>query len=140
MIADLRAVMKLGADVHHVIFGIHLVKDVLADKHLVQHLRVALVDVAVALVLGQQLHQIVQLIPLQRLNRRAKLEIQIPFQNIHRVYPAITLKRVNLHQSVVKIDFINQQEQKDTVAFKMPYPPRWIQLIENNAQITIKTD
>lgn len=72
--------------------------------------------------------------------RRAKLEIQIPFQNIHRVYPGSTLKGVNLHQSVVKIDFINQQKQKDTVAFKMPYPPRWIQLIENTAQLTSKAD
>ncbi len=71
--------------------------------------------------------------------RRANLEIQIPFQNIHRVYPGSTLKGVNLHQSVVKIDFVNQQEQKDTAAFKMPYPPRWIQLIEDKARITCKT-
>jgi hypothetical protein len=38
---------------------------------------------------------------------------------------------VDLHQSLVKIDFLNDQDQKDTAAFKVPYPPQWMQAIEN---------
>ncbi|MDM8540875.1 hypothetical protein QUF90_07285 [Desulfococcaceae bacterium HSG9] len=64
-------------------------------------------------------------------SRRAKLEIEIPFKCIDRVYHGSTLKDVDLHQSVVKIDFLNRQQHKDTAAFKMPYPPQWIQMIGN---------
>jgi len=64
-------------------------------------------------------------------SRRAKLELEIPTQNIDQVYHGSTLKGVDLHQSVVKIDFVNPQQHKDTAAFKMPYPPQWIQMIEN---------
>jgi hypothetical protein len=39
---------------------------------------------------------------------------------------------VNLHQSLVKIDFLNSRIEKDTAAFKVPYPPQWINAIENN--------
>jgi len=34
--------------------------------------------------------------------------------------------------SLVKIDFLNARNQKDTAAFKVPYPPQWINAIENN--------
>jgi hypothetical protein len=34
--------------------------------------------------------------------------------------------------SLVKIDFINSEDQRDTAAFKVPYPPQWIQAIENS--------
>jgi hypothetical protein len=64
-------------------------------------------------------------------SRRSKLEIEIPTQSIDRVYHGSTLKGVDLHQSVVKIDFVNHQQHKDTAAFRMPYPPQWIQMIEN---------
>ncbi len=67
-------------------------------------------------------------------SRRAKLEIEIPFKRIDRVYHGSTLKDVDLHQSVVKIDFVNRWQHKDTAAFKMPYPPQWIQMIENRIQ------
>ncbi len=70
-------------------------------------------------------------------SRRAKLEIEIPFKCINRVYHGSTLKDVDLHQSVVKIDFLNRQQHKDTAAFKMPYPPQWIQLIENKIGLQI---
>lgn len=41
-------------------------------------------------------------------------------------------KGVNLHQFLVKIEFLNARNQKDTAAFKVPYPPQWINAIENN--------
>ncbi len=65
-------------------------------------------------------------------SRFKKLELEIPAAQIARVYHDKTHKGVNLHQSLVKIDFVNSQNQKDTAAFKVPYPPQWIQAIENN--------
>ena len=51
---------------------------------------------------------------------------------IARVYHDRSHKGVDLHTSLVKIDFLNAQDQKDTAAFKVPYPPQWINAIENN--------
>ncbi len=65
-------------------------------------------------------------------SRVKKLELEIPAASIARVYHDKTHKGVNLHQSMVKIDFINQENQKDTAAFKVPYPPQWINAIENS--------
>ena len=64
-------------------------------------------------------------------SRFKKLELEIPAGRIARVYPDNTLKGVNLHQSVIKIEFLNDQNQKDAAAFKVPYPPQWIRAIEN---------
>jgi hypothetical protein len=63
-------------------------------------------------------------------SRMKKLEVEIPAASIDRVYHERTHKGVDLHQSLVKIDFINARRQKDTVAFKVPYPPQWIRAIE----------
>lgn len=65
-------------------------------------------------------------------SRLKKLELEIPAARIARVYHDKTHKGVNLHQSLVKIDFVNNENQKDTAAFKVPYPPQWINAIENN--------
>jgi hypothetical protein len=65
-------------------------------------------------------------------SRLKKLELEIPASRIARVYHDKTHKGVDLHQSLVKIDFINFDRQKDTAAFKVPYPPQWINAIENN--------
>ncbi len=64
-------------------------------------------------------------------SRLKKIELEIPAASIARVYHDRSHKGVELHQSLVKIDFINSQNQKDTAAFKVPYPPQWIQAIEN---------
>ena len=65
-------------------------------------------------------------------SRLKKLELEIPAASIARVYHDRTHKGVNLHQSLVKIDFINRENQKDTAAFKVPYPPQWINAIQHN--------
>ena len=31
---------------------------------------------------------------------------------------------------MVKVDFLTSEGERDTVAFKVPYPPQWIQVIE----------
>jgi hypothetical protein len=65
-------------------------------------------------------------------SRTARLELQIVGRNIARVYPDSSIKGYNLHQSVVKIDFINENDERDSAAFKVPYPPQWINAIQNN--------
>ena len=65
-------------------------------------------------------------------SRVKKLELEIPASKIARVYHDRSHKGVSLHQSLVKIDFLNPRSQKDTAAFKVPYPPQWIHAIENN--------
>jgi len=64
-------------------------------------------------------------------SRVKKIELEIPGSRIARVYHERAHKGVDLHMSLVKIDFINAEDQRDTVAFKVPYPPQWIQAIEN---------
>ena len=65
-------------------------------------------------------------------SRLKKLEVEIPASKIARVYHDRTHKGVDLHQSLVKIDFINSDNERDTAAFKVPYPPQWIRAVENN--------
>jgi hypothetical protein len=65
-------------------------------------------------------------------SRIKKLELEIPASKIARVYHDRLHKGVNLHQSLVKIDFINTRNERDTAAFKVPYPPQWINAIEHN--------
>ena len=65
-------------------------------------------------------------------SRTARLELSIAGNMIAHVYPDNSIKGVNLHQSVMKIDFINENNDRDSAAFKVPYPPQWIQAIENN--------
>jgi hypothetical protein len=63
-------------------------------------------------------------------SRLRGLELEIPGDRIVRVYHGKSHKGENLHQSVVKVDFTTQEKEKDCVAFKVPYPPQWIQAIE----------
>lgn len=65
-------------------------------------------------------------------SRIKKLELDIPAAQIGRVYHDRSHKGVNLHQSLVKIDFINADNERDTAAFKVPYPPQWINAIETS--------
>ena len=65
-------------------------------------------------------------------SRVKKIELEIPGSRIARVYHDRSHKGVDLHVSLVKVDFFNVRNQKDTAAFKVPYPPQWINAIENN--------
>ena len=64
-------------------------------------------------------------------SRVKKIELEIPGSRIARVYHDRTHKGVDLHMSLVKVDFLNSQNEKDTAAFKVPYPPQWMQAIDN---------
>ena len=64
-------------------------------------------------------------------SRVKRIELDIPGSRIARVYHDRSHKGVDLHTSLVKIDFINSEDQRDTAAFKVPYPPQWIQAVEN---------
>ena len=65
-------------------------------------------------------------------SRTARLELSIPSNKMVQVYPDNSIKGYNLHQSVMIIDFINENDDRDSAAFKIPYPPQWIHAIENN--------
>jgi len=65
-------------------------------------------------------------------SRTARVMLHIKGDTISRVYPGNELKGVDLHQSVMKIDFLNENSQKDCAAFKVPYPPQWINAIKTN--------
>ena len=55
-------------------------------------------------------------------SRVKKIELEIPANRIARVYHDRRHKGVDLHMSLVKIDFLNARNQRDTAAFKVPYP------------------
>jgi hypothetical protein len=59
------------------------------------------------------------------------LELEIPAARIARVYHDRVYKGVDMHQTLLKIDFTNSRNEKDTAAFKVPYPPQWMLAIEN---------
>jgi hypothetical protein len=63
-------------------------------------------------------------------SRAKRVEINIPVTDIIQVYHDNTHKGADLHQSVVKIIFSNSYAHKDSVAFKVPYPPQWIDAIK----------
>jgi hypothetical protein len=65
-------------------------------------------------------------------SRSARIELDIPASKIVQVYPGTSIKGVELHQSVMKIDFFNEQDRRDSAAFRVPYPPQWILAIQNN--------
>ncbi len=73
-------------------------------------------------------------------SRASRLELDIPGKNIARVYPGTSIKGVDLHQSVMKVDFINEINRRDSAAFKVPYPPQWIRMIENTLVKKGETD
>ena len=64
-------------------------------------------------------------------SRVKKIELEIPASSIARVYHDRFHRGIDLHQSLVKVDFINSRNEKDTAAFKVPYPPQWMHAIEN---------
>ncbi len=62
-------------------------------------------------------------------SRWRKLEVHLPSPRMLSVYHDNAHKGVDLNQSIVKIEFLTEEGKKDSVAFKVPYPPQWIQAI-----------
>jgi hypothetical protein len=58
------------------------------------------------------------------------MELEILGKSIVRIYHGRSHKGVDLHQSVIKVDFFNEKKERDTAAFRVPYPPQWIRAIE----------
>lgn len=63
-------------------------------------------------------------------SRRSNLVVEVAGANIENIYPDSAHKGVDLHQSVIKIDFSNETGNSDSVAFRVPYPPQWINAIK----------
>jgi len=64
-------------------------------------------------------------------SRIAGKKLSIPGRAIQSVYHDNAHKGEALHQSVMKIDFINARGNGDCAAFKVPYPPQWIAAVKS---------
>ncbi len=64
-------------------------------------------------------------------SRWSKREIDIPGSAITRIYPDSAHKGVDLHQSILKVDFLIENGKTDSAAFRVPYPPQWVNAISN---------
>jgi hypothetical protein len=63
-------------------------------------------------------------------NRFSSIRFDVPGKSIQKAYPASSHKGARLYKSAVKIDFSTSQKSKDTIAFKLSYPPQWIEIIK----------
>ena len=68
-------------------------------------------------------------------SRFAGIELDIPGDRITLVHHGNSHKGADLHQSVMKIDFMNADGNADCAAFRVPYPPQWIQAIQKTFRI-----
>ncbi|MBU2512661.1 hypothetical protein KJ966_15095 [bacterium] len=73
-------------------------------------------------------------------SRWKKKQVEITGVSIRRLYPDSVHKNTDLHQSVMKIDFELEGGRLDSVAFRVPYPPQWIQAIANISPNLLKQD
>lgn len=62
-------------------------------------------------------------------SRRTGIELAIPGNNLLEVYHDVRHRGEEIHQSLMMVDFINENKRKDTAAFRVPYPPQWIQVV-----------
>ncbi len=63
-------------------------------------------------------------------NRFSKVRFDIPAESVKKVYHATSHKGTRLYKSAVKVDFSTSPKSLDTIAFKLSYPPQWIDIIE----------
>ena len=71
-------------------------------------------------------------------SRITGLELEVPGDRIVGVRHGTSHKGVELHQSLVKVSFLDSEGRKECAAFKVPYPPQWISAIETTFRITGK--
>ncbi len=64
-------------------------------------------------------------------SRWSNIELEVPGSEITSIYPDFSHKGVDLYQSVMKVEFKTEQGTRDSVAFRVPYPPQWINAISN---------
>lgn len=63
-------------------------------------------------------------------NRFSNVRFDIPAESIKKAYHATSHKGARLYKSAVKVDFSSSPKSMDTIAFKLAYPPQWIEIIE----------
>ena len=64
--------------------------------------------------------------------RYAKRELLIPGSSITYIGVSNVHKGKDLHQSVVVLQFLNQEGKEDKAAFRMPHPAQWVAAIKGN--------
>ncbi len=63
-------------------------------------------------------------------NRFSNTSFDVPGESIKKAYHATSHKGARLYKSAVKVDFVTSEKRMDTIAFKLAYPPQWIEIIE----------
>jgi hypothetical protein len=63
-------------------------------------------------------------------NRFSSTRFDVPGESIKKAYHATSHKGARLYKSAVKVDFSTSGKRMDTIAFKLAYPPQWIEIIE----------
>jgi len=64
--------------------------------------------------------------------RFSSREVMIPGTSITYIGVTNTHKGKDLHQTVVVLQFINQEGKEEKAAFRMPYPAQWVAAIKSN--------
>jgi len=64
--------------------------------------------------------------------RYAKRELLIPGSSITYIGVSNVHKGKDLHQSVVVLQFLNQDGKEEKAAFRIPYPAQWVAAIKSN--------
>ncbi|MBW1866678.1 MAG: hypothetical protein JRI38_02875 [Deltaproteobacteria bacterium] len=63
-------------------------------------------------------------------NRFSNTRFDVPGESIQKAYHDTSHMGSRLYKSAVKIDFSTSRKRMDTIAFKLAYPPQWIEIIE----------
>jgi hypothetical protein len=61
---------------------------------------------------------------------RAGLEWEVAADKVTGVDHGTSIKGHELNQSVMLVDYVNQEGRPDRAAFRVPYPPQWIRAIK----------
>ena len=64
-------------------------------------------------------------------SRNGAVEVEIPGEKVTKIYHGTTHKGLEMKTSLMKIAFDVGAEEDDYASFKVPYPPQWMQAIDN---------
>ena len=72
-------------------------------------------------------------------SRNGKVEVEIPGSKVTKIYHGTTHKGMDVKTSLMKIAFDIGAEEDDYASFKVPYPPQWMQAIDNAFSVSPKS-
>ena len=72
-------------------------------------------------------------------SRNGKVELDIPGSTVTKIYHGTTHKGQEMSTSLMKIAFSTGpgEDDEDITSFKVPYPPQWMQAIDNAFSVSV---